>query len=98
MQIFNYKIQCLTAGRISSNMGRIGHRPMTDYYLRFYKCDIEAYKARHDNRKWGLFPFNMRCCNQIWATPLHMNVSSLLPVDVHPLKRRTNFSLRADDN
>ena len=34
MQIFNYKIQRLTAGRISSDdgSGRVGHRPMIDYY------------------------------------------------------------------
>ena len=63
-------------------------------YLQLYKRDIEEYKARHDNRKWGLFPFNMPCCYQIWATPLHMNVNSLLPVDVHPLKRRINFRFR----
>ena len=34
MQIFNYKIQRLTAGRISSDdgSGRVGHRPMIDHY------------------------------------------------------------------
>ena len=63
-------------------------------YLQLYKCDIEEYKAMHDNRKWGLFSVNMPCCYQIWATPLHMNVNSLLPVDVHPLKRRINFRFR----